>query len=97
MPKNAIPDIHIGNLIRQELKDQNYSIARLARQLGCDPSNLCKTLSKEEIHTNLLLRISVILRVDFFEFISKKFKKYGVEFKKKYGVELKIKSPSAPI
>lgn len=59
-------DIHIGLMIRQELKYQRRSVAWLAEQVGCDASNAYKILKKKSIDTQQLMRISQILNKDFF-------------------------------
>ncbi|MBR4115766.1 MAG: XRE family transcriptional regulator [Bacteroidales bacterium] len=60
-------EIHIGNMVKAELNRQDLSISWLARQVCCDASNLSKTLRKPSIHTDLLIRISNVLRHNFFD------------------------------
>jgi hypothetical protein len=62
--------LHIGNEILQQLKVQERSVAWLARKIYCDPSNLCKQLKGEHLHTELLYRISIALEKDFFSLYS---------------------------
>jgi len=74
-----IDNMHIGRLISLKLKEQERSVAWLARQLNCDDGNLGRVLkTHKHIHSELLLRVSVALEEDFFarysEFISKKSK-----------------------
>lgn len=57
---------HIGQLIRQELRRQERSVAWFARQLSCDRSNIYRIFQKESIDTYLLVRISIILQYNFF-------------------------------
>ena len=64
---------HIGNSIRQRMKDNGQSIAWLARQIPCDRSNLHKKLSEADMDTFLLWRISAILHYDFFKLYSDSF------------------------
>lgn len=59
-------EIHIGNLILQELSAQRRSASWLAEQLACDRTNVYKIFKKKSIDTQLLLRISRILDKDFF-------------------------------
>ena len=61
-----VPEIHIGNLIKQKLRQQERSNAWLARKLFMDSSNVSKMLKRSYIDTDLLLRISLILEEDFF-------------------------------
>jgi hypothetical protein len=58
--------IHIGEEIRQQLKEQERSIRWLAQKVGCDQSNLNKKLQCSSIDTGLLSEISKVLEVDFF-------------------------------
>lgn len=58
--------IHIGNKIKETLKEQGRTVTWLAQQLCCDRSNIYKVFSKENIDIKQLDRISAILGVDFF-------------------------------
>lgn len=61
---------HIGQLIRQELRRQERSVAWFARQLSCDRSNIYRIFQKESIDTYLLVRIFIILQYNFFSTLS---------------------------
>ena len=66
-------DINICNLILQKLKEEEHSIAWLARKVACDKDNLCKMLkNNHDIHPDLLFRISEALKEDFFACYSQK-------------------------
>ena len=65
-----VPEIHIGNLIKQKLRQQERSNAWLARKLFMDSSNVSKMVKRHYIDTDLLLRISIILEEDFFVYYS---------------------------
>ncbi|MCF0200835.1 MAG: XRE family transcriptional regulator [Bacteroidales bacterium] len=64
---------HIGDAIRQRMKDNGQSVAWLARQLSCDRSNLHRKLAEPDMDTQLLWRISVVLHFDFFKLFSEEF------------------------
>jgi len=66
---------HIGHVIQSTLKAQGRSVIWFARQLSCDRTNAYKIFSRETIDTKLLMRISQILRVDFFAYLSSLYKK----------------------
>lgn len=66
--------IHIGQLIKEELKNQGRSITWLAKQLGCSRQNLYKIFERKWIYTDMLLKISLIMDFDFFQFYSDKFR-----------------------
>lgn len=59
-------NIHIGNLIKEELQNQERTISWFARKLYCDRSNVYDIFKRESIDTELLLRISLILERNFF-------------------------------
>lgn len=61
----------IGNLIKKELERQERSVSWFARKLACDRSNIYRLFQKESIDTNLLARISIILKHDFFADLSR--------------------------
>ena len=69
-------NVDIGDLILQKLKEKERTIAWLAQKVGCDDSNLGKTLKNSRyIYFDLLLRISKALDEDFFSYGSQKLKK----------------------
>ena len=63
-------NIHIGKLIHKILQQNERSVSWLAKKVYCDPSALCKMLKREDINTNLLLKISKVLNHDFFYYYS---------------------------
>lgn len=63
--------MHIGQLIRQKMKEQHRSTVWLARQLSYSRTNVYKIYEKSSIDTEVLLRISAILGYDFFSTYSK--------------------------
>jgi len=66
----------VGKFILQKLKEKGRSIAWLAREIGCDKSNLAKTLKNSRyIHYKLISCISKALNDDFFAYGSQQLKK----------------------
>ena len=65
MHQNTI-HIDIGFAIRQKMSEQGTTIAWLARQIKYDRSNLGKQLQNEHIYPELLLKISIALKTNFF-------------------------------
>ncbi len=61
---------HIGNLIKNELKNQGRSITWLSSQIGYSREHMYKLFRNEYIYTDLLLKISQILKHDFFKYYS---------------------------
>ena len=59
--------VNIGEIIKEELRKQERSVAWFARKLYCDRSNVYDIFRRKSIDTDLLLRISIILNRDFFK------------------------------
>ena len=59
-------EIHIGILIRDKLREHGHSVSWLARKLNYNRSNIYKIFENQHIDTHQLMRISLILRYDFF-------------------------------
>lgn len=81
----ARPCTHTGRLIACELKRQRRPVSWLAEKLYCDRSNVYRLLQKSSLDSNLLLRISNILRCDFF-----------AAYSKAYLHELELKTQTQP-
>jgi len=60
--------VHIGKQIETELRRQERSVAWFARNLYCERTNVYDIFKRKSIDTELLLRISIILRHDFFRY-----------------------------
>ena len=65
--------IHIGNLIRDELRRSGRTNQWLADQLSVERSTVQRLFNKPSIDTLLLLRISKILNKDLFAYYSQAF------------------------
>lgn len=61
-------DIHIGYLIREQLKADNRSVGWLAREIHCTRNNVYKVFRKPSLDTDLLLRISNAMQFNFFQY-----------------------------
>jgi transcriptional regulator with XRE-family HTH domain len=62
-----INNIDIGSELRQIIEQKGIKIVWLAKQVGCDDSNLNKWLQKRHIHPELLLKISIALNINLFD------------------------------
>ena len=60
--------IDIGFAIRRKMSEHGTTIAWLARQIDYDRSNLGKQLQNKHIYPELLLKISVALKTNFFDY-----------------------------
>ena len=71
--ENARHSLHIGRCIKEKLEEQGQTTVWLARQLGCHRTNLYKIYEKPTIDTGILLRISRIMRYNFFDMYAKEY------------------------
>ncbi|MCD8288915.1 MAG: helix-turn-helix domain-containing protein [Prevotella sp.] len=62
--------MHIGNCIRQNLRESGRTVTWFARQICCTRTNAYKIFRKESINTDMLERICRVLGHNFFEDIS---------------------------
>ena len=63
-------DLFLGQMIQQELKNQERTVAWLARKLNCDRTNIYDIFKRRTIDTELLMRISIAMRCNFFARLS---------------------------
>ena len=66
--------IHIGLIIKEELRKQNKTNQWFAEQLCVNIRTVNKIFLKEIIDTEQLFQISLILKTDLFQFYSKELK-----------------------
>lgn len=59
--------IHMGNLIRDELRRQGHTNAWLAEKIGVTPRTLQKLFNKPSLDTQQLFVISQALQIDLFQ------------------------------
>lgn len=62
--------MHIGQLIKQELEAQGRTVVWFARNMSYSRTNIYKIFERASIDTDVLLRISALLEVDFFKVYS---------------------------
>jgi len=63
-------DLHIGNLIYNVLVEGGRKPSWLAKKLHYDNSNIYRIFKNPTINTQLLLKISILLKYDFFRHYS---------------------------
>lgn len=64
--------IHLGNMIKRELKSQGRSVSWLARIIRMERSSIYKIFERNSLDVALLIRISIVMDHDFFADVSKK-------------------------
>ena len=62
--------IHIGQEIKQEVQKQNLTIEDFAKNLHLASSEIENIFNKTSLETDLLLKISKLLKRDFFSLFS---------------------------
>lgn len=67
--------VAIGEIIKQELKNQGKTFVWLAEELGCHRTNVYKIYNRNTIDSGMLFHISKLLKVDFFKYFSEALKK----------------------
>lgn len=68
----AAEPLHIGNLIKQHLTNQERSVAWLADKVRCHRTTLARMLQKQSLDSEVLYRISIALGVNFHAIYSRK-------------------------
>ncbi len=66
-------NIHIGHLIREQLKADQRSSSWLAREIGCSRNHLYKVFRKPSLDGELLLSISLAMNFNFFQYYTAEF------------------------
>jgi len=63
-------EIHIGRIIRAQLKADKRSVGWLAREIGCTRNNVYKIFNKPSLDSDLILSISIAMCFNFFKYYS---------------------------
>lgn len=66
----TVKEIHIGNLIRLKVQEQNIQFPRMCNFLKCSEEDILKMFDNRSCDTYLLLRWSKLLEYDFFRIYS---------------------------
>ena len=66
-------NIHIGHLIQAQLKADKRSVGWLAREIGCSRNHLYKVFRKPSLEGELLLRISLAMNFNIFQYYTAEF------------------------
>lgn len=64
--------IHLGNMIKRELKAQGRSVSWLARTIKMERSSIYKIFDRNSLDVALLIKISLVMDHDFFLDVSNK-------------------------
>ena len=63
-------NIHIGQLIRAQLKADHRSVGWLSREIGCTRNHVYKIFNKSSLDSDLIFRISKAMSFNFFQYYS---------------------------
>ena len=63
-------NIHIGQLIKAQLKADKRSVGWLSREIGCTRNHVYKIFNKPSLDSDLILRISNAMHFNFFQYYS---------------------------
>ena len=66
--------MHIGQAIKNRLREMGKSVVSFSRELPCSRANVYLIFDKSAIDTELLMRISLLLDYDFFELYTREIK-----------------------
>jgi hypothetical protein len=66
-------NLHIGQLIQDQLKKDQRSVGWLSRQIPCTRNHVYKLFKKASLDADLLLRISIVMQFNFFQYYTTEF------------------------
>ena len=69
-------NIHIGQLIHEQLRKDHRSVGWLAREIHCTRNNVYKIFNKASLDSDLVLRISNAMHFNFFQYYTAEFLDY---------------------
>ena len=64
--------IHLGTMVKRELKAQGRTVVWLARTINMERSSIYKIFERNSMDVGLLIRISLVMDHDFFQDVSEK-------------------------
>lgn len=65
--------LHIGQLIQAQLKKDQRSVGWLSRQIPCSRNHVYKLFKRPSLDGELLLRISIVMQFNFFQYYTTEF------------------------
>ena len=72
--ENTADNLHIGQRIQEQLMKDQRSASWLARQIPCSRNHVYKLFKRPSLDGELLLRISVVMQFNFFQYYTASFK-----------------------
>ena len=71
--ENTADNLHIGQRIQEQLMKDQRSASWLARQIPCSRNHVYKLFKRPSLDGELLLRISVVMHFNFFQYYTASF------------------------
>ena len=71
--ENTTTNLHIGQLIQEQLRKDQRSVGWLARQIPCSRNHVYKIFKKPSLDSALILRISKVMHFNFFQYYTEDF------------------------
>ena len=71
--ENTADNLHVGQRIQEQLKKDQRSASWLARQIPCSRNHVYKLFKRPSLDGELLLRISVVMHFNFFQYYTASF------------------------
>lgn len=72
MDVKNLKTVHLGTMIKRELRAQGRTVVWLARTINMERSSIYKIFERNSIDVGLLIRISLVMNHDFFQDVSTK-------------------------
>ena len=63
--------MHVGQRIKEIMEQKGRSVIWVAQKISCERTNVYNIFTREDISTNLLRKLCIILEHDFFKELSK--------------------------
>ncbi len=63
--------MHVGQRIKEVMEQRKRSVIWISQQIACERTNVYNIFAREDINTNLLRKLCIILEYDFFKELSK--------------------------
>lgn len=64
----------LGEHIKAVMSQKNVTVKQLSEAIHCERSNVYDILQRENIGSDLLMKISLVMKYDLFEFLSCQYK-----------------------
>ena len=87
----SVEEIHIGQLIKKIVRENNIKDVEVARRIGKSKQNVYDLYKRNDVEVKLLLTLSQALNYDFFQHLVKQ-KKQAEQAETEVSVQLKVKS-----